>query len=382
MITLFILCIALMAVLAYANGSNDVSKAIATLVGSGVTNYPRALAWGTLWTTAGSLLAASFAWQMVKTFTGGWLSKGAELTVTFPLAVLIGAITWVLLSTWTGLPVSTTHAITGALLGAGILAYGAGMILWSSLVGKIFLPLLLSPVIALALTFALFPLIKLTLANRKGYCFCFGVKRTVAVPSSSCSGSELNVINETGVMYPEPMLASREFCGNDFAYSLNFNLNTLHWLSSGAASFARGLNDAPKIVALMATFGLIRSNSVSKEWSLFYFILVATAMGLGSYLYGLRVTAVLAERVTSMNHTEGFAANLTTAFLVATAAHFGLPVSTTHVSTSAIIGVGLRKGIQWVSWKTVGNMVLAWVVTLPAAGLFAALAYYVFVVIK
>ncbi|MGH7206936.1 MAG: inorganic phosphate transporter, partial [Nitrospiraceae bacterium] len=97
----------------------------------------------------------------------------------------------------------------------------------------------------------------------------------------------------------------------------------------------------------------------------------------GSYWGGLRVTEVLAERVTRMDHVEGLSANLTTSSLVLISATLGLPVSTTHVSSSAIIGIGLLKGIEAVRWTTVRNMVLAWVITLPAAAVLACLAYLV-----
>ena len=100
-------------------------------------------------------------------------------------------------------------------------------------------------------------------------------------------------------------------------------------------------------------------------------------MGLGSYLGGLRVTKVLAENVTKMNHAEGLSANLTTSALVLASGSLGLPVSTTHISSSAIIGIGLLKGWKSVHWTTVRDMVLAWVVTLPASALFAGIAYLI-----
>ncbi len=100
-------------------------------------------------------------------------------------------------------------------------------------------------------------------------------------------------------------------------------------------------------------------------------------MGLGSYLGGLRVTEVLAEKVTRMDHAEGLSANLTTSFLVLVSGTLGLPVSTTHVSSSAIIGIGLLKGLHKVRWTIVRGMVLAWVVTLPAAAVLASVAYLI-----
>ena len=104
---------------------------------------------------------------------------------------------------------------------------------------------------------------------------------------------------------------------------------------------------------------------------------VAIAMGLGSYFGGFRVTKVLAENVTKMNHVEGLSANLTTSSLVLLSGSFGLPVSTTHISSSAIIGIGLLKGWKSVHWTTVRDMVLAWVVTLPASALLAGIAYLI-----
>ena len=105
---------------------------------------------------------------------------------------------------------------------------------------------------------------------------------------------------------------------------------------------------------------------------------VAIAMGIGSYWGGRRVTEVLAEKVTKMNHTEGLSANLTTSSLVLLSGTLGLPVSTTHVSSSAIIGLGLLKGTAEVRWITVRDMVFAWVVTVPATALLACLSYLVF----
>ena len=101
-------------------------------------------------------------------------------------------------------------------------------------------------------------------------------------------------------------------------------------------------------------------------------------MGIGSYFGGLRVTEVLAENVTKMNHAEGLSANLTTSSLVLVSGSLGLPVSTTHVSSSAIIGIGLLKGWNSVRWTTVRDMALAWVVTLPASALLACIAYLIF----
>jgi PiT family inorganic phosphate transporter len=153
-------------------------------------------------------------------------------------------------------------------------------------------------------------------------------------------------------------------------------LDTIHWISSGLASFTRGTNDAPKIVAMLL-LGSATAAWPSTSFQLAAFGGVAIAMGIGSYFGGLRVTKVLAENVTKMNHAEGLSANLTTSTLVLASGSLGLPVSTTHISSSAIIGIGLLRGWETVHWTTVRDMVLAWVVTLPASALFACMAYLI-----
>lgn len=314
--------ILLMVGLAYANGANDVLKAIATLAGSGVTNYRRAILWGTLCTVLGSFCSAFIASALIGTFTKGFIAQSVQQTEIFALAVLLGAILWVVLATSTALPVSTTHAITGSLVTVGAVAYGVGNVQWSNLLAKVVLPLVSSPFLALVLALLAYLLIRLTLGR----------------------------------------------------LSLKV-MNGLHWLSSGTASFARGLNDTPKVVALGVAFYLITEHSAKFQAPFWLFALVALGMGAGSFIGGLKVTETLAEKVTKMDHTEGFSANLTTAVLVAGASNLGLPVSTTHVSSGAIIGIGLRAGIKRVDWKVVRAMALAWVVTLPGAGVLGLFAY-------
>ncbi len=165
-------------------------------------------------------------------------------------------------------------------------------------------------------------------------------------------------------------------CDRAGLQGLVVGLDTIHWISSGLASFARGTNDAPKIVAMLL-LGSATAAWPSTSSQLVAFGGVALAMGLGSYVGGLRVTEVLAEKVTRMDHAEGLSANLTTSLLVLVSGTLGLPVSTTHISSSAIIGIGLRKDLNSVRWTTVRGMVLAWVVTLPASALLACIAYLI-----
>ena len=162
----------LILLLAFANGTNDVSKAIATLVGSGVTTYRNAIAWGTLWTMAGAGAAAFVATAMVKTFSSGFIEPNLVIPAAFPPSILSGAFLWVLFASTTGLPVSTTHALTGSLVGAGLLAFGSDGLIWATVLKKIALPLLLSPFLALGLSFFVHPRIKSMAKCWEGVCVC------------------------------------------------------------------------------------------------------------------------------------------------------------------------------------------------------------------
>ena len=370
---LSLLALPLVMALAYANGTNDVSKAVATLVGSGVTNYRAAIIWGTCWTVAGAGLSAFVAGAMLATFSAGFFQPGIATAPALAPAILIGVTGWVLVASRMGLPVSTTHALTGALVGAGLVSIGGQGLAWPAIASKVGLPLLLSPVLALAVSFLFHPVIRRVAARWEGACLCV-MPASRALVTIDARGNTRTLL-QTSVL-GQPVVAVPVQCERAGLKGLAVGLDSIHWLSSGVASLARGANDTPKIMAML----LLGSASVSWPSRTVQFAALAAAacaMGLGSYLGGLRVTEVLAEKVTRMDHVEGLSANLTTSSLVLVSATMGLPVSTTHVSSSAIIGIGVLKGLTAVRWTTVRDMVLAWIVTLPAAGILAALAYVV-----
>ncbi|MGH7676007.1 MAG: inorganic phosphate transporter [Gemmatimonadales bacterium] len=343
---------------AFVNGANDVSKGVATLVGSGVTDLRRALVWGTAWTVAGGVLAAFASQGLVAVFSGKGLLATPVSGPAFLGAIAAGAIGWLIVATRTGMPVSTTHALVGGLVGAALAAQGVAGVNWGGVIRKTALPLAVSPLLSLALMVAVFPLIGLAFRRFNRYCVC--VERTetvVAVGGSAAAlapGSSLHVI--AGADCPAAVVARMN------------TMDSLHWLTSGSTSFFRGMNDTPKILALgvLAAAG----TGLATEW---FFVLVALAMGLGSYVAGRRVTETLAGKVTTIGHDDGFAANLVTSALVGIASFFALPVSTTHVSSGAILGIGVRR--KGVRWGVVRDIVLAWVVTLPVAGVIASLTY-------
>jgi PiT family inorganic phosphate transporter len=346
--------------LAFMNGANDVSKGIATLVGSGVGSDRRALVWGAAWTVAGALGAGLVARGLVAVFSGSGVLANAPVSVAFPVAVAAGAIGWLVIATRTGLPVSTTHALVGGLVGAGVIAEGPAGVRWASVADKVALPLAVSPLLSLGLAFVIFPASSLLFRRLNRYCVCLErhqLALVAAVPGPPISaGQALHVI--VGADCP-PQVLTRVNA-----------LDSVHWLSAGLTSGARALNDAPKILALglaaAPTVGLGSGSLIA---------LVAIAMGLGSYLAGRRVTHTLSDKVTRIAPDDGLAGNLVTAALVGIASVVAAPVSTTHVATGAIVGAGMHR--RRVRWKLVGELLLAWVVTVPVAAAIAAVSYRV-----
>ena len=368
------LTLTLILVLSFANGTNDVSKAIATLVGSGITTYRTAIAWGSVWTMLGAGIAAVAATAMVKIFSSGFFQPNLAIPSALAPAILSGAFLWVLIASKAGLPVSTTHALTGSLAGAGLLAFGSEGLIWSTVLKKITLPLLLSPFLALALSLFIHPLIKSIATRWEGVCVCL-IPQHRALVRIDTHGHTRTLFQAGGMAIPIATVPSQ--CERAGLSGPTVGLDSIHWLSSGLASLARGTNDAPKIAAMLL-LGSSTAMWPSTAWQVLAFAGVAMAMGIGSYWGGRRVTAALAENVTRMNHAEGLSANLTTSSLVMLSGVLGLPVSTTHVSSSAIIGIGLLRGNASVRWTTVREMVLAWIVTVPVSAILACLAYSIF----
>ncbi len=356
-----IAAIILVLLLAFANGANDVSKSAATLVGGQLTHYSQALRWGSLWTTVGALLGGVLASGLAARFANALGPEGHE-QAAIPIAVLIGAMLWVGLSSRLGLPVSTTHAIAGAILGVGWVAQGLSPWARRDVLAGFFIPLLASPFMALALLRLLSPLLRKLQSQLDQRCVC--VVPSEPSPASPAGGTAM-AASATSVV-----LDRKENCKGLSLWSWNLSLDSAHWASSALLSLCRGMNDAPKIWALC--FPLLALGGMQGTNYFLLVALVAGAMGAGSLLGGRKVSVVLAERVTRMNPAQSLGANLTAALLVGAATAFALPVSTTHVSSGAIIGVGLEGSKKNLRWRVVAEMVSAWVVTLPVTAAVAA----------
>lgn len=357
--------------LAYTNGANDNFKGVATLFGSRTASYRGALTWATWTTFAGSLTALWVSKGLLKAFSGkGLVSPEISAEPAFLLAVGLGAALTVALATLTGFPISTTHALTGALAGAGWVAVGPALNV-SRLGAAFFLPLAVSPLLAFFGTGILYPVFRVfreRLGVTKELCLCAGpVRKPVRVGPEGAL-----VLQSTGVALS---VGERQHCvetyrGVLFGVDCQWWLDRLHYLSAGMVSFARGLNDAPKIVALLIAAGGAGLSGRAGLWA------VAVAMAAGGWLSARRVAHTMSQRITPMNHGQGFTANLVTSFLVTVASRFGVPASTTHVSCGSLFGLGVlsRRGC----WPVIRNILLSWGITLPVAALLSSGCFLLF----
>ena len=350
--------------LAYANGANDNFKATATVYGAGVMGYDAARRLATVAQMAGSLASVLLADSLARTFSGKGLVPDAVVgDPAFLVSVGAGAAAAVLIATRLGLPISTTHALVGGLLGAG-LAMSTEGVSWAALGGSYFLPLALSPLIALAAAAFLYPLAsrgRRALGVRSNTCLCIGSSHEPVRMSSNGS----IVLEKTGIaVHAGDLELCREiYSGRFLGASVQAIVDWLHRTSAFSLGFARGLNDTPKVLALLVAAGW---SGLEPRLSL---ILIAVAMAVGGFLRARRVAETLAHRITSLSHGQGLLSNSLASGLVIGASLLGSPVSTTHVSTGSLLGIGFWN--QGTDWAMVSKIVAAWVGTLPIAALLA-----------
>ncbi len=363
--------------LAYTNGANDNFKGVATLYGSNILGYKTALTLASITTFIGSISAIFLAQGLVASFSGkGLLPQDIAGTTHFLIAVGFGAGITVLLATRLGFPISTTHALVGGLLGAGIMAVGSD-VNFNRLGGAFFFPLLTSPFIAFALgasVYWFFTRTRKAMGMTKESCICIGEqKQFVPVSTLSNTASTSIALNPDMMnpMNPTIVLADGSDCVDLYTdrvwgISIQKLLDLAHVLSGAAVSFARGLNDTPKIAGL-----LVAAQAFDIRFGMFT---IAIGMAIGGILNAGRVAETMSKKITEINHGQGFSANLVTAFLVIVASKFGVPVSTTHVSVGSIFGIGMVSKNQ--NAGVVRNIILSWFITLPVAMTFSALIYW------
>ena len=357
--------------LAYSNGANDNFKGVASLFGSKTTGYRTAIWWATMTTFAGSICSIYFAQTLLKRFSGkGLVPDQLVGSEPFLLAVAIGAGLTVIIATVAGFPISTTHGLTGAIIGSGLVAVGTDVNF--QYLGKgLVLPLLLSPILAviLAATLYLFlRFLRLRFGITKEWCVCAGEKREIVPIPQPASVMTLQAAGPPSmeVFVGEQWQCSERYAGAFLGINTQRVMDGAHFLSAGIVSFARGLNDTPKIAAMLLVI-----KALDIQWGL---VAVALFMAVGGLLSAKKVAQTMSLKITSMNHGQGFSANLSTGILVILASIYGLPVSTTHVSVGSLFGIGLTTGKANV--RVILGILLSWFLTLPCAALLSALVYW------
>jgi PiT family inorganic phosphate transporter len=260
------------------------------------------------------------------------LSSNQQVFQVVILAAVVGAIVWNLITWKLGIPSSSSHALIGGLCGAAITHSGLRVVFWRGILDKVLIPLVGSPVMGFIIGFIIMTIIFRTLAN----------------------------------VHPGRVSAS---------------FRRLQIVSAAAMAFTHGLNDAQKsmgIITMALVSARVLSEPVVPTWVIFS---CATAMALGTSAGGWRIIKTMGHKIIRLEPVHGFAAETSSAIVLFVTSHFGMPVSTTHVISGSIFGVGSSKRLSAVRWGVAQNMVVAWILTLPAAGLVAALSYKVIILI-
>jgi len=307
----------------YINGFHDTANAIATSVAT------RALS-----PKAAILMAASFnfigafAGTAVAKTIGSGLVQESTTTQAIIVAALLGAIAWNLITWWLSLPSSSSHGLIGGLLGATFVAAGAGAFKVDGIVGKVLVPMITSPLLGFTIAFAF-------------------------------------------------MLALYWIFRNATRKPMARRFRRLQVVSAGFMAFSHGSNDAQKTMGIL-TLALFSAGVIPDVSVPVWVILVsATALSFGTAVGGRRIMRTMGQRVVELEPIHGFAAETTAAAVLLGTAHFGMPVSTTHVISSAIMGVGSSSGPRGVRWGVARRILVAWVITIPASAAMAALVWLV-----
>jgi PiT family inorganic phosphate transporter len=371
-VALSLLLVVAVAFLACSNGANDTFKGVASLFGSRTVDYTVALAWATATTLAGSLAAIALADALLGRFSGkGLVPDGLALSEPYLVAIVAGAALTVLVASLLGLPISTTHAITGAMVGSGWMAVGSAVQL-GALGRTVVLPLLASPVLAVALGAAIHAAFRtvrraLGVPRAEDTCVCVGDAGTAALvlPAGAVALQATPPAAGLRVTVAHTAECEGRYDGRVFGLSGQQVVDAGHFLSAGVVGFARGLNDTPKIAAVLLVSPLLGAQAS--------LVLVAAVMATGGALGARRVAETMSHKITGMSTGQGLSASVSTGALVLAASLAGLPVSTTHVSVGSLVGIGLLNGRADLS--VIRNIVLSWVATLPTAALLSAIVY-------
>ena len=307
----------------YINGFHDTANAIATSVSTRALRPSHAI----LMSATANFVGALTGTAVAKTIASGIATTPAgddgQIVVA---AALVGAITWNLITWRLGIPSSSSHALIGGLIGAAIASSGFESLNTEGIFNKVIVPLVGSPILGVVLGFALM----------------------------------VGLLNVFRRAHPK---------------RINDRFRRLQVVSAAYMAFSHGSNDAQKTMGIitlaLVTGGLLEEPTVP----LWVILIAATAISAGTAAGGWRIIKTMGQRVVKLDPVHGFAAETTAATIIIGASHFGMPVSTTHVISSAIIGVGSSNRFSAVRWGVAGNIVIAWILTIPASGAVAWLAW-------
>ncbi|MGN6608996.1 MAG: inorganic phosphate transporter [Jatrophihabitans sp.] len=306
----------------YTNGFNDSANAIATSVSTRALTPRIALAMAAVFNVVGALVSTEIA----KTIGSGIIDPPSGRSgLVLVLAALVGAILWNLGTWFFGLPSSSSHALIGGLVGAALAA--SETVKWQGIVDKVVVPMVVSPLVGFVLSY-LFMLVVLWTFRK---------------------------VN---------------------AHRAHKGFRWAQIASAATMSFGHGTQDAQKtmgvIFATLVVSGHLQHNAGIPFWVI---IASAAAISLGTYSGGWRIMRTLGRRIYSLTPVSGFSAQTVASGVMLATAHYGLPVSTTHVISSSIMGVGATRRLSAVRWGVAGNIVMAWILTIPAAAAVAALVF-------
>jgi PiT family inorganic phosphate transporter len=306
----------------FTNGFHDTANAVATSVSTRAVSPRLAVLIASVANLAGAFVTTAVAKTVGKGIIDTSLAN--EKTV---LAALIGAITWNLITWWLGLPSSSSHALIGGLVGAALAQSGLSGVQWHGLVHSVAIPAVVAPALAFAAAFALLLAIYWVF------------------------------------VWMRPSFANRTF--------------RLGQLGSGTwVAFTHGANDAQKTMGVIA-LALFESGHISHFYIPTWVIVAAgVSIGAGTYVGGWRIMRTLGQRVFKMEPESGFAAQITAGATIYGATKLGYPLSTTHVISGSVLGAGATRRLSAVRWGVAGNIVFAWLLTIPAAALVAAALYW------
>lgn len=366
MLTLVLLVVATALVFEYINGFHDTANSIATVVATNVLTPVQAVGMAAVMNLVGALSGTAVA----RTISSGLIDSGAvEVGSMLILCALLGAIVWNLITWWLGLPSSSSHALIGGLIGAALAAANGdfGVVIWSEpaeplfrsagVVWKVLVPMVSSPVLGFVAGFLMMGLLffVISMMARAG-----GVLARLARPRwvNSLFG-KVQILSAAGMGFAHGM--------NDAQKTMGIVALTLV-----SAQAAGTLDDLPSWLAFLHPSDAALAHGDIDTWIK---VTCALVMAAGTAAGGWRIVKTLGHKLVKLHPIHGFAAETSAASVIMAASHLGIPVSTTHNISSAIMGVGTAKRLNAIKWSVVHRMVWAWILTIPMSGLIAYLLY-------